>query len=104
MNLSYIFDLYVLFEICPNFELLTILFSLVDSNMFVRCATLTFHKFQSENVQMSDSRLLNYMSNKEVRANLIAKLIELITPDTLNQVISGTSDEPNSSKFSGYIH
>ena len=52
---------------------------------------------------MSDSRLLNYMSNKEVRANLIAKLIELITPDTLNQVISGTSDEPNSSKFSGYI-
>jgi len=59
--------------------------SLVDSNMFVRCATLTFHKFQAENVQMSDSRLLNYMSNKEVRANLIAKLIELITPDTLNQ-------------------
>ena len=55
--------------------------------MFVRCATLTFHKFQAENVQMSDSRLLNYMSNKEVRANLIAKLIELITPDTLNQVM-----------------
>ena len=67
--------------------------------MFVRCATLTFHKFQSENVQMSDPRLLTYMSNKEVKENLIAKLIELITPDTLNQVISGTSNEPNSSKF-----
>ena len=61
-------------------------FSLVDSNMFVRCATLTFYKFQSENVQIKDSRLLSYMSSKEVRANLIAKLIELITPDTLNQV------------------
>ena len=35
---------------------------------------------------MGESRLLSYMSNKEVRANLIAKLIELITPDTLNQV------------------
>ena len=54
--------------------------------MFVRCATLTFYKFQSENVQIKDSRLLSYMSSKEVRANLIAKLIELITPDTLNQV------------------
>ena len=103
MNLSYIFGLYVLFELCTNFELLTILFSLVDSNMFVRCATLTFHKFQSENVQMSDSRLLNYMSNKEVRANLIAKLIELITPDTLNQVISGTAIQSIFSKFSGCI-
>ena len=61
--------------------------SLVDSNMFIRCATLTFHKFQRENVDVGESKLLNYMSKQEIRADLIAKLIELITPDTLNQVI-----------------
>lgn len=59
--------------------------SLVDSNMFIRCATLTFHKFQRENVNVGESKLLNYMSKQEIRADLIAKLIELITPDTLNQ-------------------
>ena len=55
--------------------------------MFIRCATLTFHKFQRENVDVGESKLLNYMSKQEIRADLIAKLIELITPDTLNQVI-----------------
>ena len=64
-----------------------VFFSLVDSNMFIRCATLTFHKFQRENVDVGESKLLNYMSKQEIRADLIAKLIELITPDTLNQVI-----------------
>ena len=54
--------------------------------MFIRCATLTFHKFQRENVDVGESKLLNYMSKQEIRADLIAKLIELITPDTLNQV------------------
>ena len=54
--------------------------------MFVRCATLTFHKFQKESIIVQNSQLLEYMSNQTIRANLIAKLIELITPETLNQV------------------
>ena len=66
-------------------QLLTYYFSLVDSNMFIRCATLTFHKFQKEEILMRDSKLLQYMSDQAIRANLIAKLIGLITPETLNQ-------------------
>jgi Trpc4-associated protein len=58
---------------------------LVDSNMFIRCATLTFHKFEKESIQVQNSQLLKYMSDKSIRATLIAKLIELITPETLNQ-------------------
>ena len=34
---------------------------------------------------MRDSKLLQYMSDQAIRANLIAKLIGLITPETLNQ-------------------
>lgn len=54
--------------------------------MFIRCATLTFHKFQKENISIEKSRLLRYMSDKYTRSKLVASLIELITPETLNQV------------------
>jgi len=54
--------------------------------MFIRCATLTFHKFEKESIQVQNSQLLKYMSDQSIRATLIAKLIELITPETLNQV------------------
>jgi len=59
--------------------------SLVDSNMFIRCATLTFHKFKKDNISIEKSRLLSYMSDKCTRSKLVASLIELITPETLNQ-------------------
>ena len=62
--------------------------SLVDSNMFIRCATLTYHKFLRSGYDFNKSKLLHYMSSKQVRARLVASLIELITPETLNQVIS----------------
>jgi hypothetical protein len=55
--------------------------------MFIRCATLTYHKFQRENICIEKSRLLSYMSDKWTRSKLVASLIELITPETLNQVI-----------------
>jgi hypothetical protein len=60
--------------------------SLVDSNMFIRCATLTYHKFLRAGYDFNKSKLLHYMSSKQVRARLVASLIQLITPETLNQV------------------
>lgn len=54
--------------------------------MFIRCATLTFHKFQTENVFIEKSRLLDYIGDKFTRSKLVSQLVELITPDTLNQV------------------
>nr|AAL56460.1 Trp4-associated protein TAP1-like protein [Oikopleura dioica] len=59
--------------------------SLVDSNMFIRCATLTYHKFLRAGYDFNKSKLLHYMSSKQVRARLVASLIQLITPETLNQ-------------------
>ena len=69
--------------------------SLVDSNMFIRCATLTFHKFQKENISIEKSRLLRHMSDKCIRSKLVASLIELITPETLNQVYKKNMFTPN---------
>uniref|UniRef100_A0A670K4K9 Transient receptor potential cation channel subfamily C member 4 associated protein n=1 Tax=Podarcis muralis TaxID=64176 RepID=A0A670K4K9_PODMU len=64
--------------------------SLVDSNMLVRCITLSLDRFESQSdikvaEVLSECRLLSYMSQMSMRMSFLFRLINIIHVQTLTQ-------------------
>ncbi|XP_054836127.1 short transient receptor potential channel 4-associated protein isoform X2 [Eublepharis macularius] len=64
--------------------------SLVDSNMLVRCITLSLDRFESQSdikvaEVLSECRLLSYMSQITIRMSFLFRLINIIHVQTLTQ-------------------
>lgn len=64
--------------------------SLVDSNMLVRCITLSLDRFENQSDAkvaevLSECRLLSYMSQMSMRMSFLFRLINIIHVQTLTQ-------------------
>ncbi|KAF4801588.1 Short transient receptor potential channel 4-associated protein [Turdus rufiventris] len=65
--------------------------SLVDSNMLVRCITLSLDRFENQSDAkvaevLSECRLLSYMSQMSMRMSFLFRLINIIHVQTLTQM------------------
>uniref|UniRef100_A0A8B9T2B0 Transient receptor potential cation channel subfamily C member 4 associated protein n=1 Tax=Anas platyrhynchos TaxID=8839 RepID=A0A8B9T2B0_ANAPL len=58
--------------------------SLVDSNMLVRCITLSLDRFENQS-DAKECRLLSYMSQMSMRMSFLFRLINIIHVQTLTQ-------------------